>query len=226
MGYCYPGGDPRQHSWKEGGIPTPAAFKQGPCRSLGQQRAASSRKAAATIPSDAGIQVTATVTYYIKPERKCSSIQSQRGLVPQPSRVRPNVLLCMQTAGRHRGCGEQGRGCLHAAGRLHIQLCHAQARDHPSYICSLLRGWHRPPQSMESSPPCYCRRQLHSSSMSEHAEMSPHGSALTPQPQQCWNMAVATVGKCRPRAAACFGQCVPSPLYSLHLPRSISNLQH
>lgn len=40
-------------------------------------------------------------------------------------------------------------------------------------------------------------------------------------------MAVATVVKCRPWAAACFGQCVPSPvLYSLHLPRSISNLLH
>lgn len=102
--------------------------------------------------SDAAIQVTAKVTYYIKPERKCISIQSQRGLVPQPSRVRPNVLLYMQTAGRHQGCGEWGRGCFHTALRLHIQPCHAQARDHPSHICSLLRGWHSPPQSMESSP--------------------------------------------------------------------------
>lgn len=149
-------------------------------------------------------------------ERSCAPAEqgkAQRALVHANSREAPRVWGA-------------GKGLPSRAGRLHIQLCHAQARDHPSYICSLLRGWHRPPQSMESSPPCYCRRQLHSSSMSEHAEMSPHGSALTPQPQQCWNMAVATVGKCRPRAAACFGQCVPSPLYSLHLPRSISNLQH
>lgn len=27
------------------------------------------------------------------------------------------------------------------------------SKRHPSHICSLLRGWHSPPQSMESSPP-------------------------------------------------------------------------
>lgn len=75
--------------------------------------------------------------------------------------------------------------------------------------------------------PHYCRRQLHPSCMSEQAEMFPHGSALAPQSQQYWDMAVVTVGKCRPWAAACFGQCVPSlVLYSLHLPGSIRNLLH
>lgn len=75
--------------------------------------------------------------------------------------------------------------------------------------------------------PHYCRRQLHPSCMSEQAEMSPHSSALAPQSQQYWDMAVVTVGKCRPWAAACFGQCVPSlVLYSLHLPGSIRNLLH
>lgn len=146
--YCYPGGDPQQHNWKTRGIPTPAAYN----RALFKFRAAG-RQLQPSHVSDAAIQVTAKVTYSIKPERKCSSIQSQTGVVPQASRVRPNVLLYMQTAGRHRGCGEQGRGCFHTAGRLHIQPCHAQARDHPSHICSLLRGWHSPPQSMESSLP-------------------------------------------------------------------------
>lgn len=148
---------------------------------------------------------------------------SQRSCAPAEQGKAQRALV--HANGRHQGCGEWGRGCLHTAGRLHIQPCHAQARDHPSHMCSLLRGWHSPPQSTESSS--HCRRQLHPNCMSEHAEMSPHSSAPAPQSQQCWDMAVATVGKCRPWAAACFGQCVPSlVLYCPHLLGSISNLLH
>lgn len=148
-------------------------------------------------------------------ERSCAPAgqgKAQRALVHANSREAPRLWGA-------------GRGCFHTAGRMHIQPCHAQVRDHPSHICSLLRGWHSPPQSMESAP--HYRRQLHPSCVSEHAETSLQSSALAPQSQQCWDMAVATVGTCRPWAAACFGQCVPSPiLYTLHLPRSISNLLH
>lgn len=59
---CYPE-DPLLHGWKEGGIPTPAALR-GPWDSVGQQRAASSRKATAVCPYSCcwHSQVTAEVT--------------------------------------------------------------------------------------------------------------------------------------------------------------------
>jgi len=113
---------PRRGILLEGGRHScPSSIKPGPWDGLGQPRAASSRKAAAALPHERRrhSHVTAEVTFQlmalVKPERKHSSLQPQRGPGPQPSWVRPDALLCMQTGGEAPRAGERGRGCLLAA---------------------------------------------------------------------------------------------------------------